>query len=67
MVAVEERPRLDVTIDLIDALDAVADEFGRIHPPVTNAGRGFGEAKGARLILRRLPKFAALVRHSLDQ
>ena len=43
VVAVEERPRLDIAIDLIDALEAVADELHRTEPAVADAGRSFRE------------------------
>jgi hypothetical protein len=41
VVAVEKRPRVDIAIDLIDALEAVADELHRTKPAVADAGRSF--------------------------
>ncbi len=45
VVAIEKRPRLDVAIDLIDTLEAVADQFRRTEPAVADSRRSFREAE----------------------
>ena len=45
VVAVEERPRLDIAIGLVDALEAVADQLRRTEPAVADSGRGLREAE----------------------
>jgi hypothetical protein len=47
VLAIEEGPCIDVTIDLVDALDAVGDQLDGGEAAVANAGGRFCQAEGA--------------------
>ena len=59
VLAVEKRPSLDVSIDRIDAGDAIGDEFGRADTAFADVGGRLRERKFARahdLALLRLQR-----------
>ena len=48
VLAIEERPRLDLPVDLVDALEAVADQLDRRDAALADVGGRIGQGERAQ-------------------